>query len=105
MTKRCVDLCVDGDDCPNPTVFSCKGKPSFLCAECSLDDNCVDPRSPVCDKPIGRCVECTGNAQCPTEAKPVCDRRTGRCEGCLTSAACDGGFVCDPTTLTCRQLL
>jgi hypothetical protein len=104
VTKRCLDLCVDRDDCPNGAVFSCTKEPTFLCAECTQDPTCIDPLKQTCDKSIGRCVECTGNAQCPTAEKPVCDRRSGRCEACVVSAECESGFVCDPATLTCRQL-
>jgi hypothetical protein len=99
-TKRCLDVC-DGDDICPVSGFSCVGT---VCAECTNSENCKGSSTgPLCDVSIGRCVECTGNAKCPS-SKPVCDRRSGRCVACVTSAECGIGSVCDPATLTCRQL-
>ena len=101
VTKRCLDLCLDGDDACPVSGFVCDGDRN-LCIECTTSANCVgSPNGAVCDVPIGRCVECTGNAKCPS-SKPVCDRRSGRCAACVTSAECSVGSVCDRNTLTCR---
>ncbi len=100
VTKRCLDLCLDGDDpCP-ASGFVCDGDRK-ICIECTTSANCVgSSNGGVCDVPIGRCVECTGNAQCPS-IKPVCDRRSGRCAACVKSVECGVGLVCDRITLTC----
>lgn len=101
-TRRCVDTCNDGDDrCP-VSGFECDVVRK-VCTECDATKPCTAPTRRECDTPTGRCVECAGNAQCPS-SKPVCDRRSGRCVVCVTSAECGVGSVCDPTTLTCRQL-
>ncbi len=102
QTRRCVDTCNDGDDrCP-VSGFSCDVVHK-ICTECDSLRPCKVSSRPVCDPPTGRCVECAGDAQCPA-LKPVCDRRSGRCVACVRSVECDAGFVCDPTTLTCRSL-
>jgi hypothetical protein len=103
VTKRCLDICFEGDEfCPG-IGFSCDEKQK-RCFECTSSANCLgSPNGGVCDLGIGLCVECAGNAKCPA-SKPVCDRRSGRCVACVTSAECGAGSVCDPVTLTCRQL-
>lgn len=103
VTKRCLDVCGEGDEfCPG-VGFSCD-EAKKRCFECTSSASCVgSPNGSVCDLTIGLCVECAGNAKCPS-SKPFCDRRSGRCAACVTSAECGMGSACDPVTLTCRTL-
>ena len=57
----CQECVVDGD-CPG-VGEGCS--PSGMCVfTCTMDSDCTDPTTPVCDTGAGVCVECTGDGDC-----------------------------------------
>ncbi len=113
VTNSCETHCTDDSQCTDGNKKCVGPEGNKFCQDptkdqCAKDEDCTDPKFPVCDttKSPKVCIAksgCKKDDDCIDDPdKPVCDDASGQCVECKVDDDCIEGKKCNTQTFTCE---